>query len=129
MPGETLRALSRRERQVMDAVFALGGATVSEVLERLPDGPSYSAIRATLRVLEEKGHVTHEEDGPRYVYRPTVQPEAARTEALQHLVRTFFNNSVEQAAVALLQISDGRLSEPRLERLAQEIEAARREGR
>lgn len=121
--------LSRRERQIMDALFRLGPASVAEVMEAIADPPSYSAVRATLRVLEEKGHVVHEEDGPRYLYRPSVEPDAARTAALDHLVDTFFDGSAEQALVALLRTSDMDLTDAQVRRLSDEIRRARREGR
>src|SRR5512134_2808545 len=94
-------ALTRRERQIMDALYALGRATAAQVLERIPDPPSYSAIRALLRILEEKGHVRHEQDGPRYVYLPVVGARAAQKNAVAHLVRTFFQGSPERAVAAL----------------------------
>jgi predicted transcriptional regulator len=122
-------ALSRRERQIMDSIYRRGRATAAEVLEDLPDPPSYSAVRTMLRLLEDKGHVTHEQDGPRYVYRPTVPRENARTHALKHLVSTFFNGSAEQAMAALLEMSDAGLSSDELDRLQRLIEAAREEGR
>ena len=124
-----MRDLSRRERQLMSALYAHGAATVNEILERIPDPPSYSAVRATLRVLEEKGFVTHEVEGRRYLYRPTVAPEKARTAALTELVRTYFAGSAEQAAVALLRMSDAGASRTALERLTAMVERARREGR
>lgn len=129
MAGDAVAGLSRRERQIMDVLFARGGATVSEILEALPDPPSYSAVRATLRILEEKGHAKHEQDGPRYVYRPTVGDEAARRAALKHVVGTYFHGSVEEAAVALLRMADRRLTAAQLDALAAEVERARREGR
>ena len=89
--------LSRRERQIMDALYTLGEATVGEVMDRMPDPPSYSAVRATLRVLEEKGHAKHKQDGPRYLYLPTVSRDKAQSNALKHVVGTFFGGSVEQA--------------------------------
>ena len=121
--------LSRREREIMDVLFERGEGTVAEVLEAIPDPPSYSAVRATLRVLEEKGHVTHREDGPRYVYRPRVEPEKARRAALRHLVSTFFGGSPEEAVAALLRMSDADLGPEELERLTQRIGRAREEGR
>ncbi|HEX5726190.1 MAG TPA: BlaI/MecI/CopY family transcriptional regulator [Longimicrobiaceae bacterium] len=122
--------LSRRERQIMDVLYAMGSATVGEILERIPDPPSYSAVRATMRVLEEKGHLVHEQDGPRYLYRPTVEQDHARLAALKHLVKTFFNGSAQQAAAALLQLSDhAALDERDLSRLAEQVDRARREGR
>ena len=96
--------LSRRESQIMDVIYEIGCATVAEVLERLPDPPSYSAVRALLRVLEDKGHLEHEQDGPRYLFRPTVPREAARTTALRRVVRTFFGGSTERAVAALLDL-------------------------
>lgn len=121
--------LSRRERQIMDALYARGPATAAEVLERLPQPPSYSAVRAMLRILEEKGHVTHEHDGPRYVYRPIVARETARRGALEHLIRTFFDGSPASAAAALLESADGRFDDADVERLSELIEKTRREGR
>ena len=121
--------LSRRERQNMDVLYRLSEGTVAEVMEQLPDPPSYSAIRATMRILEEKGHLAHREDGPRYVYTPSVERERARSAALDHLVETFFDGSTEDALVALLRKSDLELSEEQMQRLAQEIGRAGREGR
>lgn len=129
MTSGPLKDLSRRERQVMSALYAKGSATVNEVLDRIADPPSYSSVRATLRVLEEKGHVTHDVDGRRYLYRPTVEPEAARRAALTEVVRTYFDGSAESAAAALLRMSDGSIPQSAVERLAAEIERARREGR
>lgn len=129
MPTTTFERLPRRERQIMDALYQLGKATVSEVMERLPDPPSYSAVRATLRVLEEKGLVRHRQDGPRYVYLAAVPRDAARRAALQHLVNTFFEGSSERALLALLQMSDTRLPDTDLERLAELIQQAQAEGR
>ena len=120
--------LSRRESQIMEIVYELGRATAAEVLERLPDPPSYSAVRALLRVLEEKGHLEHEQDGPRYLFRPTVPREAARATALKRLVRTFFDGSAEGAVAALLDLEPEDLDERALDRLAQLIEKARAEG-
>jgi len=121
--------LSRRERQIMDSIYRRGKATAAEVLSDLPDPPSYSAVRTMLRLLEDKGHLRHEQDGPRYVYVPMVARENARLSALQHLVSTFFNGSAEQAMAALLEISDADLSDEQLGRLQQMIENARTEGR
>jgi len=119
--------LSRRERQIMDALYRLGRATAAEVREALPDAPSDSAVRTHLRILEEKGHVGHTQDGPRYVYTPTVAPEKASRSALRHLVRTFFDGSPERAVAALLDASN--LSDHDLDRMAALIEQARHEGR
>jgi predicted transcriptional regulator len=121
--------LSRRERQIMDSIYRRGKATAAEVLSDLPEPPSYSAVRTMLRLLEDKGHLRHEQDGPRYVYVPTVARENARLSALQHLVSTFFNGSAEQAMAALLEISDADLSDEQLDRLQELIENARTEGR
>ena len=124
-----LPQLSRRERQIMDIVYRLERATAAEVLERLPDPPSYSAVRAMLRILEEKGHLTHSQDGPRYVYAPTVAPEQASRSALRHVLRTFFDGSAAQAMAALLDETSDELSEGELDRLAALIDEAKNEGR
>jgi len=121
--------LSRRERQIMDVIFQRGRATAAEVMENLPDPPGYSAVRATLRILEEKGHVQHEQDGLRYVFVPTMARETAKRSALEHLLRTFFNGSTEQVVATLLDESASKLSEEELNRLAQLIEKARKDGR
>lgn len=121
--------LSRRERQIVDILYRKGRATVAEVMEGMPDAPSYSAVRTTLRILEEKGHVTHVEEGPRYVYAPAVAPDSARKDALRHLVRTFFDGSPERAAVALLKMSDTQISEEQVDRVRDEIHRAEEDGR
>ncbi len=123
------RGLSRRERQIMEVIYRRGRATAAAVLEDLPDPPSYSAVRAMLRVLEEKGHLRHEQQGPRYMFLPTVPREQARRSALQQLVQTFFDGSTEQAVAALLDQSDRALSDTELARLARLIDQARKEGR
>ena len=120
--------LSRRERQIMDSIYRRGRATAAEVLDDLPDPPSYSAVRALLRLLEEKGHVRHEQDGPRYVFLPTVTRDRARKSALKHVVRTFFDGSPTDAVAALLD-GDTKLDESELDRLSAMIEQARKEGR
>jgi predicted transcriptional regulator len=120
--------LSRRERQIMDVIYRRGRATAAEVLEDIPDPPSYSAVRAMLRLLEEKGHVRHEQDGPRYVFLPTVNRDRARKTALKHVVRTFFDGSATDAMAALLD-GDSTLSENELDRLSDMIAQARKEGR
>ena len=120
--------LSRRERQIMDSIYRRGRATAADVLEDLPDPPSYSAVRALLRLLEEKGHVRHEQDGPRYVFLPTVTRDRARKSALKHVVRTFFDGSATDAVAALLD-GDTKLDESELDRLSAMIEQARKEGR
>lgn len=121
--------LSRRERQIMDALFRLGRATAAEIRETMADAPSYSAVRAQLRTLEDKGHIKHEEDGPRYVYLPKAKPDQARKNALRHLVETFFAGSAADAATALLDTHSARLHAEELDRLARWIERAREEGR
>jgi predicted transcriptional regulator len=121
--------LSRRERQIMDIVYRRGRATAAEVLADLPDPPSYSAVRALLRVLEDKGHLRHEEDGPRYLFVPTVGRDRASRSALKQLVRTFFDGSTEDAVAALLDMSRDRLEPDDLDRLSALIEQARKEGR
>ena len=128
MPEPTANRLSRRERQIMDTLYQLGEATAAEVLERLPDPPSYSAVRAMLRILEDKGHVRHHEDGPRYVFAPVVARDTARQSAVTHLLRTFFDGSVEQAMTALLDATDRKLSGAEVDRLAALIEQRKREG-
>jgi BlaI family transcriptional regulator, penicillinase repressor len=119
--------LSRRERQIMEIVYELGRATAAEVRERMPDPPSYSAVRAMLRILEDKGHIVHEQDGPRYVFLPIVPREEASETALRRLVRTFFGGSPEGAMAALLDLDGDRLDEDALQRLAEMIDEARRE--
>ena len=121
--------LSRRERQIMEVVYGLRSASAADVLERLPDPPSYSAVRAMLRILEDKGHLTHRQDGPRYVYSPVVPRTAARQSALRQLVKTFFDGSSTQAVAALLDMSESRLSADEAEQLATLIEKAKREGK
>lgn len=125
----TLPRLTRRERQIMDVLFRRGEATVTAVMEALPDPPSYSAVRATLRILEEKGHIRHREEGPRYVFLPKVEPQRARRAALEHLLDTFFAGSAEQAVMALAEMSDAELTPEQLERLADRIRKAGEEGR
>lgn len=119
--------LSRRERQIMDIVYELGRATAAEVHERLPDAPSYSAVRALLRVLEDKGHVRHEHDGPRYVYLPTTPREQARESAMRRVVRTFFDGSTEGAVAALLDLDGEGLDDEAIARIRRRLEDARRE--
>jgi predicted transcriptional regulator len=121
--------LSRRERQIMDIVYRLGSATAMEVRENIPDAPSYSAVRALLRILEEKGHVRHAYDGPRYVYAPVVSRPVAQKSALRQLVKTFFDGSPSNAVAALLDMSASDLSKAELDRLSKLVEQAKREGR
>jgi BlaI family penicillinase repressor len=126
---DELRGLSRRERQIMDLLFQRGKASVGEVMDGIPDPPGYSAVRATLRTLEQKGRVTHEEDGRAYIYRPTLRRDAARKSALTHVLKTFFDNSAEQAVAALLELKGPRLSDAELERVSRLVENAKKEGR
>jgi BlaI family transcriptional regulator, penicillinase repressor len=126
--GRDLTALTRRERQIMDILFRRGRATAAEVMEELPGEPSYSTVRTQLRVLEEKGHVRHEEDGVRFVYMPAVRRQAARKSALRHLVATFFDGSPEKAVAALLGGEGAKLTDEQLDRIAGMIERARKEG-
>jgi predicted transcriptional regulator len=121
--------LSRRERQIMDVLHAKSQATAAEVLAALPSPPGYSAVRALLRILEEKGHVRHRRHGARYVYVPRMSPEIARRSALKRVVSTFFQGSVAQAMAALLETADTELSDTELTRLQQLIKKARTEGR
>jgi predicted transcriptional regulator len=121
--------LSRRERQIMEVVYERGRVTAAEVREQMPDPPSYSAVRAMLRILEDKGHLRHEQDGPRYVFMPTVPHEEASETALRRLVRTFFGGSPEGAMAALLDLEGERLDEEALDRIAERIDEARKEDR
>ena len=125
----TTPPLSRREREIMDVLFAESPLSAADVRERMPAPPGYSAVRALLRILEEKGHVRHTQDGPRYLYAPVVSQAKARRSALRSLVRTFFGGSPEEAVAALIDESRAELGEAELDRLAGLIEAARREGR
>src|SRR5262249_36517202 len=121
--------LTRREREIMDIVYRLGRASAQEVLDGLADPPSYSAVRALLRLLEERGHLKHPSKGQKYVYGPAVSRGEARKKALAHLVSTFFDGSVEQALVALVDGSRSRLSKEELDRVAEVVARARAEGR
>lgn len=121
--------LSRRERQIMDIVYRRGRATVTEILDDLADPPSYSSVRGLVRVLVEKGHLQHREDGPRYVYSPTLSRQKARSNALTQVVDTFFDGSALQAASALLGSPQVKLSEDELTELSALIESARSKGR
>src|SRR5919108_3250706 len=120
--------LTRRERQIMDILFRRGRATASEVMEELPGTPSYSTVRTQLRVLEDKGHVRHEEEGLRYVYSPAVPRHAARKSALRHLVDTFFDGSAEKVVSALLGGEGARVSDEELKRIVDLVSRARKEG-
>lgn len=129
MSGNAPKGLSRRERQIMDAVFRLREATVADVRAELPDPPSYSAVRALMRVLTEKGELAHRSEGPRYVYRPTTSREEARTGALERLLSTFFDGSPSKAMAALMDLSGDELSDEELAELEALVRDARRTGR
>ena len=122
-------ALSRRERQVMDILHRRGEATVAEIMGDLPDPPTYSAVRSVLRILGEKALIRYKEDGPRYVYYPAQDTEAARDDVLAHVVRTYFAGSPEQAVTALLRMSDVEMSDDDVARLRERINRARQSGR
>jgi predicted transcriptional regulator len=124
-----LAGLSRRERQIMEILFQRGKASASEVREAMEDAPSYSAVRAMLRVLEEKGHLKHQAEGLKYVYVPVVTREKAKRSAVKHLLDTFFSDSPEQVVAALLDVSSKRLTREELDRMAEMIEKAKREGK
>ena len=121
--------LSRRERQIMEIIYRLGQATAAEVMENLPNPPSYSAVRAMLRLLEQKGYVRHEQDGPRYLFKPMLAREKARRSALKQMLQTFFDGSTGEAVAALLDLSRRRMSKEELDQLSQLIEEAKKEGR
>ena len=129
MRRSSLAQLSRRERQIMEIIYRAGRATATEVLARLPDPPSYSAVRALLRILENKGHLRHELSGNRYVYLATVGKERARRSALRSMVDTFFEGSAAKVVAALLDLPREDLSAQELARLSRLIEQARKEGR
>jgi len=128
MPPSGAMNLGRRERQIMDVVYRLERATAAEVLAGLPDPPSYSAVRGMLRLLEEKGYLRHEQDGPRYVYLPTTERDEARRSALAHLLRTFFDGSRESAMAALLDLDDAPLDADEYARLTSLLDGAREPG-
>jgi predicted transcriptional regulator len=122
-------AVSRRERQILDVLFRKKEATAAEIQAELPDPPGYSAVRALLRILEEKGHIRHREDGPRYVYLPVVEEAAARRSALRHVLDTFFEGSAAGAMAALLGGDGGKLSQEELARMEALLQKARKEGK
>ena len=126
--GTKLR-LSRREQEVLDIVYGRGHATAAEVRDAMADAPTDAAVRTTLRILVAKGHLRIEQDGPRYDYWPTVPADVRRRSELQHILRTFFGGSTEQAMAALLDISDLKTSRDTLDRLSRKIQSARKEGR
>ncbi len=124
----SLTDLGRRERQIMDVLFRRGRATAAEVLEELPDPPSYSSVRGMLRLLEDKGYVAHDWDGPRHVFRPTADTRQVQRSAAKHLLQTFFNNSMESAVAAMLGVADRPLTSQELDRLSKLIEQTRKKG-
>jgi predicted transcriptional regulator len=124
-----LAGLSRRERQIMDVLYKRGKASAAEVREAIEDPPSYSAVRAMLRVLEEKGHVRHLAEGLKYVYVPTLNRDKAKRSAVEHLLDTFFSDSPDQVVAALLDVSSRTLTREELDRMAEMIEKAKREGK
>jgi predicted transcriptional regulator len=126
---KALTNLSRRERQIMDAVYRLGRATATDVLGQIPEPPSYSAVRAMLRVLENKGHLRHVLEGKSYVYTPTLGRSRASRSALQNMLKTFFEGSTEKAVAALLDMSRADLTDDEFARLSRLIDQARQEGR
>jgi predicted transcriptional regulator len=129
MPSRPETHLSRRERQIMDIVYARGQASVSDVCEAMVDPPSYSAVRALMRILEGKGHLRHKADGNRYIYIPTRSRRDASRSAMQRMLRTFFGGSSEQALAALLEARENRPGSEELARMAKLIDQARKEGR
>jgi BlaI family transcriptional regulator, penicillinase repressor len=124
----SLVGMSRRERQIMEILYRRGQASVSEVRAAMNDAPSYSAVRAMLRVLKDKGHVKHQAEGLKYMYRPVVNREKAKRSALKSLVDTFFNDRPDEVVAALLDVSSQRLTAEELDRMAAMIDEARREG-
>ena len=128
MTGRSAIHLSRRERQIMDIIYRRGQASAAEVLGEMEDAPSYSAVRAFLRILEEKGHLKHRKEGARYVFLPTQPRRQAARSALQRVLRTFFDGSTEKAVAALITMADADLSPAELDRLAALIREARKEG-
>jgi predicted transcriptional regulator len=128
MTGKQLNQLSRRERQIMDAIYSRGAATVAEVREAIPDPPGYSAVRALLKILEEKGVVQHKQDGPRYIYMATAKRDRVKTWALKHLMQTFFDDSTEKVVSTLIDMRETRLTDDEYRRLKALIEQARQKG-
>ena len=121
--------LSRREREMMNIIFTHGKATATEVMDAMDDPPTYSAVRATLRVLEQKGHLKHQHDGTRYVYLPTVNRDRVRLSALDQLLATFFDGSAANVVATLIERQKGKMSDEELDELSQLIDQARKEGR
>ncbi len=129
MTKKSITDLSRRERQIMDVIFKKRAATVAEVCAAMPDPPSYSTVRALLRILEDKGLLKHKQQGPRYLYHPTVRRDRARTSALKHLMHTFYDNSIEQVVAALMDMSGSDMSEEEYAELSRMIERAKKESK
>ncbi len=125
MKNRGLDHLGRRERQIMDIIYRRGSASAAEVLADLPDPPTYTAVRGMLRLLESKGHLRHEQDGPRYVYHPTADPDRVSKSAVRHLVRTFFDNSASSAVAAMVGMYEDRWSDEDLDHLERLIDKAR----
>ena len=125
----TFPGLSRRERQIMDILYQRGKASANDVRDAMPDAPSYSAVRAMLRVLEEKGHIKHQEEGMKYVFAPVVAAGKAKRSAVKHVMDTFFQGSAEQIVAALLDVSSSRLTREELDRMVALIEKAKQEGK
>jgi predicted transcriptional regulator len=121
--------LSRRERQIMEILYQRGKVSAAEIREAMPDAPSYSAVRAVLRVLEEKGHVKHQAEDLKYVYLPTLSREKAKRSAVKHLLETFFNDSPKQIVAALLDVGSQHLTQEELDQMAEMIEKAKRQGK
>lgn len=121
--------LTRRERQILDIIFAMGEASAAQVREKLPDPPGDASVRKLLSLLEEKGHLKHRQVGPRYVYSPTTSPGRARKSALRHVMDTFFSGEPDQVMVALLDMESGNLTDEQVSRIQKAIEEARKEGR
>lgn len=129
MKKKTLTHMSRRERQIMDIIYQKGEATAAEVRELLPDPPTYSSVRALLRVLESKGFLKHREHGPRYIYSPTITLDKAKISALRHLMQTFFDDSAERVFAALLNVKGVKLTDEELKKISSLIEKAKKEGK
>ena len=125
MGKRTTSHLSRRERQIMDIIYKRGLATAAEIHAEMADAPSYSTVRTILKVLKEKGHVRHKQDGPRYVYHPTTSPERAKRSALQQLLTTFFDGSIERAMETMIDMSSSKMSSEDFDRLSHLIDKAK----
>jgi predicted transcriptional regulator len=128
MKSDTVERLGRRERQIMDILYRRGKANAQEVLSDLPDPPTYTAVRGMLRLLESKGYLRHEQEGPRYVYFPTANPDRVGKSAVKHLVRTFFDNSASSAVAAMVGMYESRWTDEDLDQIAKLIEKARAKG-